>query len=142
MRVPRKRFIEPCLAPVLPLRAGLQLRRHPPSDAVQPGTECVGPAQPTRLAHQHQERGLESVVGVVTVVQQAPAHAEHHWAMPPYQRREGCLVALVGEPFEELPIARLIVGAAPSPHGFLRGNKVRSLSISVDGSVTKHKARA
>jgi hypothetical protein len=99
-------------AQVLPLPVGLHLRRRQPSDAVQPGAERVGPAEPTCLAHQQQERGLKGVVGVVAVVQHAPADAQHHWAMPSYQHGKGFLVALVGKPFEEPPIAQFIIGAA------------------------------
>jgi hypothetical protein len=38
--------------------------------------------------YQDEERGLEGVLGLVGIVQKAPAHAQHHRPVPPHQRRE------------------------------------------------------
>ena len=56
--------------------------------AVQPGAERLGVAQRTGLAQQDEERGLEGVLDVATVVEQPPADAQDHRSVPRHQRLE------------------------------------------------------
>ena len=79
-------------------------------DRVEPFREQ--PARPWRagLASQHEERGLERVVRVGVVAKHAPAHAEDQTAVPPHERREGLLIALLHEEVKELTVG------AVSPH--------------------------
>ena len=88
--------IEPC--PGLARRA----ERH----AVEPGAEPVGIADGEGLAGEHEEDGLEGVLGVVLVTQELSADAQDHRPVARHQRGEGVLgrVAGGGEPLQELPV--------------------------------------
>ena len=81
--------------------------RHPgsPGDLV-----AAGPHPP----EQHQERGLEGVVGVGAVTQQPAADAQHHRPVPADDGGERLLVAVAGEQVEQLAVGPLGGG---SPQG-------------------------
>jgi hypothetical protein len=56
---------------------------------------------------QHQERGLQGVLGVVRVAEDLPADAQDHRPVPLHQGREGRLVGVVSpghESLDELPV--------------------------------------
>ena len=75
--------------------------------AVQPATERVLHPERPRLAGQHEEGGLEGVLGGMLVAEDAPADAEDHRPVPLHQGLEGRLGAVLvpgGEPLQELGI--------------------------------------
>src|SRR5262249_2405546 len=59
------------------------------------------PPQRRRLAHEDEEGGLEGVLGVLCVAQDAAANAQHHRPVPHEQGREGGLVVPRHEALEE-----------------------------------------
>ena len=64
-------------------------------DLAQPAAEAVlAPDRPS-LADEDQEGGLEGVLGVVGVVEDRAADAQHHRPVPLDQGREGGFVRLV-----------------------------------------------
>jgi hypothetical protein len=75
-------------------------------DAVQPATHCIALFDGASFADQDQDPGLKGVLGIVGVVQDALAHAQHHASLSPHQRRERSLIALAQEVLQQLPISR------------------------------------
>src|SRR5262245_56154843 len=58
----------------------------------------------SRLVGEHQEGGLESVLGVVFFPQDPPAHVQDHRPVPLHKRLEGNLVPPGGEALHPLPV--------------------------------------
>ena len=69
----------------------LQPPGRPVSDAVEPGAEPFGLPDRTGLAGQDHERGLEGVLGVVGVAEQALTDTEDERSVPHNQGGEGQL---------------------------------------------------
>ena len=67
-------------APAIELDLGIPRRadRYP----VEPGAQQVRVADRERLAGEHQEDGLEGVLGMVSVTQQLPADVQDHRPIP------------------------------------------------------------
>jgi hypothetical protein len=65
--------------------------------AVQPGGQRLLLANRAGLARKHEERRLESVLGVRPLAQRPAADREHQRAMPLQERREGVLIPLGDE---------------------------------------------
>ncbi|HEV3079955.1 MAG TPA: hypothetical protein VGY66_09255 [Gemmataceae bacterium] len=88
-----------------------------PSDSqghsVQPTSHRIAPGYRPRLSREHQKCGLEGILGVLFLDQDAPAHAKHQRSMALHERREGFFVAML----DELPQQ---VRIAPAAH--LRGD--------------------
>jgi hypothetical protein len=80
--------------------------RRPAGDAVEPAPHRIQPADRARPAHQDQERGLEGVVGVVGVAEPVAADAQDHRPVAQHQHLERGRVAMVDEPFEQLPVGQ------------------------------------
>ena len=98
---------EPSLMPAAAGRVGPRPGRDAMRDAVQPARERVLHPERPRLAGQHEERGLEGVLGGVLVAEHAPADAEDHRPVPLHQGLEGQLGAVLvpgGEPRQQLGI--------------------------------------
>jgi hypothetical protein len=76
------------------------------SDAVQPVRHQSSWHDGCGLASEDEERGLEGVLGILVVGQDAAAYTPDHRAMPPHKGREGGFVALFDEAAEEFPIGR------------------------------------
>jgi hypothetical protein len=70
---------------------------NPVGDAVQPAGHRLALADGGGAAGQDQEGGLESVLGVVLVVQDVPADAPHQPAVTVQQRCKGVLSTLLDE---------------------------------------------
>ena len=87
--------------------------------AVQPARERILHPERSRLFGQHEEGGLEGILGGVLVAEHAPADAEDHRPVPLHQGLEGELGAVlgpVGEPRQELGIRQPGEGAqVPQP---------------------------
>jgi hypothetical protein len=58
------------------------------------------------LASEDEKRGLEGVLGILMVGQDAAAYTPDHRAMPAHKGLEGSFVALFDEATDELPIGR------------------------------------
>jgi hypothetical protein len=58
------------------------------------------------LAHEDQEGDLESVLGVVLVLEDPAAHAPYHRTMPAHNRCQRCLVMAAHEVFKELAVGQ------------------------------------
>ncbi len=76
---------------------------------MKPGTQKLGLPQRTGLAGKHQERRLESVLGVVSVAEQSPANAQDHRPMSRDQGGEsqfGLPGSATCEPIEQLTVGQ------------------------------------
>src|SRR5262249_25568077 len=80
-------------------------------DAVQPAADLLPRRDRGGLADEDEERGLEGVLRVVDVADDAPADVEHHRAVAAHQGREGRLIAPADEPAQQLPV-RQVLGTA------------------------------
>ena len=75
-----------------------RLARRPQRDAVEPVAQQLGLAERPGLAGQHEEDGLEGVLGVLVVAQELPADAQHHRPVAGHQGGERGLAGLVVPP--------------------------------------------
>ena len=75
------------------------------SDPIQPVRHHFSRQNGRCLADKDEESGLKSVFGVV-VSEKAAAHLPNHRTMPLDEGGEGCLVSLLDEAAEELPIGQ------------------------------------
>ena len=73
---------------------------HAIGDPVKPAGECLMLADAPALAGEDQEGGLQGILGVVEIMQHAPADTEHQPLMPPDQQLERSLVAGRGKAFQ------------------------------------------
>ena len=76
------------------------------SDAVDPVTQEPTVTDRLRTVDQYQKRGLESILDIVLVVEDAAAYAEDHPAMTRHQRRKCHLVAFNDKPFQKLIVVQ------------------------------------
>ena len=74
---------------------------------MQPVPTTAREASAAGPADQHQERGLEGVVGVVRVAQDAPADAQHHGSVPAHEDGKGGLVMPGQETLEQLAVRQV-----------------------------------
>lgn len=84
------------------LGPGLECR--PVGDPVQPTRQGVVLANGTQLLSEHQEGGLTRVLGVLGILQDAPADAVNHRPVPAQQSLEGRRLAPGKELLDELPV--------------------------------------
>ena len=91
--------------------APLATNRHALRDPEQPARDRPAPADRPGPVGQDEEDGLKGILGVVGVVKDAPADAEHHRAVPDHQLLEGRLRGLIA-PRDE-PVQELRVGHRP-----------------------------
>ena len=75
-------------------------------DVIQPAAQHDAAADRAGLLDQDQEGGLEGVLGVVGVAQDAVADAQDHRSVPRHQRLEGRGIAPMDEPLEELGVGK------------------------------------
>ena len=110
-------------------------------EATRRATPCSQAATEPRVAdrpspaEQHQERGLEGILGVVRVVEQPATDPQHHRPVPLDQRLERQLgrLAITGrKPFEQLSIRQVADHAgtnrAPSERGTLNASPAMNRS--------------
>jgi hypothetical protein len=74
---------------------------------VQPPRHRLGPPQGGRLAGEQQESGLKDVVGVVLIVEDAPAQPQDHRPVAADQGGKGGLVVMGGEALQQLAVRHL-----------------------------------
>ena len=86
----------------------------PPGDSIEPRADGVADPDRPGLLHQHQERSLEGVLGLVRVLDHAAAEPQYHRPMPGDQHAE-CLLSrragLVQEAVEQLSVGQSAQGA-------------------------------
>jgi hypothetical protein len=75
---------------------------------VEPVAQTFLVADSAGAARQHKEGGLEGVLGVVLVAEDAAAHAQDHGPVSLNQGGESGLVAVVGEALEQLTVAKTV----------------------------------
>jgi hypothetical protein len=97
------------------------------SGAVQPTHQGFPLADRGGLPRQDQERGLQGILGVLGVVQDAPANLLHHRPMSLDQLREGVLIAAEEEQFQQLSIRQVATGR--------RANRASELADASQGIV-------
>ena len=85
---------------------GLRPQGDPQRDAVQPAAQGVAIADRAGPAHQNQEGGLERILDVVRVAEDAPADVQHHRPVADHQLLEGRLGLRMMdfEPLQQLAI--------------------------------------
>ena len=74
------------------------------SDAIQPTREGVALVNRRRPPCQDEKSGLKRVLGVVSIVEDAAANAEHHRTVSAHQARERRLLACGDEAAQQLAI--------------------------------------
>ncbi len=97
------------LVELAPRRRGPGVERDARGHPEQPVTHRIGVAERAGLAHQDQPGGLEGVLHIVLVAQNASANPPDHWSVPRHQRGEGQLGHLAlqrREPFQKRTIAQ------------------------------------
>jgi len=62
-----------------------------------------------RLARENDEGCLRCVFGIMPVMKNALAHAQHHWTMAAYEHCKGSLVLPSREAFKQFAIRTLVV---------------------------------
>ena len=87
--------------------------RDPQGDAVEPAVDRLSASDRAGPRGEHEEGGLEGVVGGVRVVEDRPADAADHRPVPPHQGLEGRLPFHVSGLFEPMEEPRI----GPLPQG-------------------------
>ncbi len=80
------------------------LEGDPVGDPEQPAAQGIPPADGGGFAEEHQEGRLERILRLVPIVQDAPAGAQDHGAVPPDDGFKGRFILEMDETLEELPI--------------------------------------
>ncbi len=88
-----------------PRRGGPDPRRDPKGHAVQPARQRVAPPDRSGRPGQDEERGLESVLGLVMIAQDRLTDPTDHGPVPFHQRRERQLVSPGCEHLQQVPVA-------------------------------------
>lgn len=81
-------------------------------DAMQPARQRFGTANRRRPAGQHQERGLEHVLGRLPILNDTARQAQHHRPVAVQQRSEGIAIARADKLSQQLPV---VLGRAAPP---------------------------
>src|SRR5262249_43078214 len=75
---------------------------------VEPTGDRVPPAHGGCLAREDEEGGLEGILRIRAVAQDAPAHAQDHRPVAADEGGEGGLVALVAEPAKQFAVGGVL----------------------------------
>src|SRR6266852_8508116 len=98
----RRRRLEPAFQPASrTLTRGFGPQANPPGNAVQPTAKGLSPSDCLGFAAEHQEGGLEGVLGIRQMTQETPAGIQDHRSMPAKQTLKGRLVSLRNEALQE-----------------------------------------
>ena len=73
---------------------------------IQPAGQSVSPSDRPGPLHHHQEGGLEGILGVIGIAEDAAADAQHHRPVPRHQRLEGAGISLFDEAVKELRVGQ------------------------------------
>src|SRR5205814_1476202 len=85
------------------------------SNAIEPIADQFLAAQGGRFVCQHEKGDLESILGILDLMQNPSTNAQDHRRMPAHQCRKGGLVAVLNEPVQKLFIRRLRAGGRREP---------------------------
>jgi hypothetical protein len=85
-------------------RRGPRLAGGQVGDAVQPAAQRLAHRDRSRLAGEHEKGGLEGVLRVLLVAQDAAADTQHHRAVSAQQRLERRRIPCVAKAREQLPV--------------------------------------
>ena len=86
---------------------GIGPDRHAVGHPIEPGPQRDAAADRTRFLDEDQERGLEGILGVVRILQDAPADAQDHRPVTRHQDLERRGVIPGGEALEQLRSRRV-----------------------------------
>jgi len=78
---------------------------HPTGDPVKPGGHRLARMQRTCFVGQYQERRLESVLHVLLVSEDLPAHLQHQRPVPAEQGGKGIFLMLLDESLQQSGVA-------------------------------------
>src|SRR5262245_44776662 len=85
-----------------------------PGDHVEPVAEHGSAGESACLEDEHEESGLERLLRIGFIAEEAPAKPEDHRSMPFEKERERRFVAVGQEPVEEMPVSGGgVLGAHP-----------------------------
>ncbi len=90
-------------------RAGLGLHRQSMRYSIKPAAHSLPPVNRAGPSREDKKNGLKDILGVVQVVQDALAHAQHHRSMPSQQGCEGILIPESDEALQELMVRQFMV---------------------------------
>jgi hypothetical protein len=93
-----------------PGRRAPRLEGDAKCDAMEPADDCLALADFRGAAGEHQEGGLEGVLGVLVVVQDVLAHAQDQPPVPLHQGGEGGGIPVFAEPLDQLGVRQVIGG--------------------------------
>jgi hypothetical protein len=86
------------------------------SNSIKPVTQEVAFPKAACLTNEDEKRGLEGILGIVDIAEQAPAQGQHHRSVPGEKDFKRRFVAALGKSFQELVIgARALSGRAHDP---------------------------
>src|SRR5262249_56702767 len=71
---------------------------------MQPAAQAGALLQRTSSPDEDKKRGLKRVVGVVGVLEQTAADAQHHRPVPSKKGLESCLIMVVRKPLQQCPV--------------------------------------
>src|SRR5262245_48406541 len=107
--LPRRQYSS-LIRPPNPNSSNLLLPWPPVNGGDQRGVSRFLPGQYSGLPREHQECGLESVLGILGLMQDPLANAQDHRAMPGQQLGEGRFIPFAGKSLKEFA-----VGQRPGP---------------------------
>ena len=89
--------------------------RHPPAlshrnvigHGVQPAGERAAPIQEAGPAYEHEEGGLEGVLGSMSILQHSPADIQYHRSVPLHQQGECLLIVPGGKALQQRTVGQL-----------------------------------
>ncbi len=80
--------------------------RDPAGHTVEPAADRIQPTDRAGPPHQDQESRLERILGVVRVMKEVPANAQHHRPVAQNQHLECSRITTAREPLQQLPIGQ------------------------------------
>jgi hypothetical protein len=81
-------------------------------DAVKPIAEQFGPRNGVSFMQKHKEGGLEGILGVLPMMENALAHPKHQRPVAVDQSREGICVPAGDEALEQVPVRRFAIAVS------------------------------
>src|SRR5579883_649315 len=105
-------------AEALSRRLTTRLERDTSSDAVQPSRKRIRLLERMRPASQYQENCLQSILGLMGIAENAPAHTQHHIAMTSDQRGKGRFIPLIDVALQKPSVGAVgrLCGRCPALH--------------------------
>src|SRR5205807_8007564 len=100
----------------------------PQRNSEQPTTYRVALGNRACLAREHQEGGLEGVLGILLMAQHAPAHSKHHRPITLHQGCKRLFIPLRQEPLEQMAVANISsIGGGNEPADVMEDSASRAV---------------